>query len=109
VCVCVCVCVCVLLPSPCLTAQATRRARACARLVLFFTLSSHDLLTHLLSVWYACCGFRCAVERFIAGPYRKYNNNYGFVSEDERNTPQAFSHYTYETSQHRILICDIQV
>lgn len=50
----------------------------------------------------------CAVERFITGPYRKHNNNFGYVSEDERNTPQAFSHFTYEASQHRILICDIQ-
>jgi hypothetical protein len=30
------------------------------------------------------------------------------VSEDERNTPQAFSHFTYESSNHRLLICDIQ-
>ena len=36
------------------------------------------------------------------------NNNFGFVSEDERNTPQAFSHFTYESSNHRLLICDIQ-
>jgi hypothetical protein len=56
----------------------------------------------------ACTRYRCAVERFIRGPYRKHNNNFGFVSEDERNTPQAFSHFTYEASQHRILICDIQ-
>ena len=36
------------------------------------------------------------------------NNNFGFVSEDERNTPQAFSHFTYESSNHTLLICDIQ-
>jgi hypothetical protein len=50
----------------------------------------------------------CAVERFISGPYRKHNNNYGFVNEDERNTPQAFSHFSYEASGHSLLICDIQ-
>jgi len=50
----------------------------------------------------------CAVERFISGPYRKHNNNYGFVNEDERNTPQAFSHFSYEVSNHQLLICDIQ-
>lgn len=50
----------------------------------------------------------CGVERHIRGEYRKHNNNYGFVSEDERNTPQAFSHFTYEASRHEILICDIQ-
>jgi len=50
----------------------------------------------------------CAVERFISGPYRKHNNNYGFVNEDERNTPQAFSHFSYEASGKSLLICDIQ-
>lgn len=48
------------------------------------------------------------VERFIHGPYRKHNNNFGFVSDEERNTPQAFSHFTYEASKHELLICDIQ-
>ena len=46
----------------------------------------------------------CGVERFIDGSYRKYNSNFGFVSEDERNTPQAFSHFTYEASQRQILL-----
>jgi hypothetical protein len=50
----------------------------------------------------------CAVERFISGPYRKHNNNFGFVNEDERNTPQAFSHFSYEASGHSLLLCDIQ-
>jgi len=50
----------------------------------------------------------CGVERFISGVYRKHNNNYGYVSEEERNTPQSFSHFTYEASGHYVLICDIQ-
>lgn len=50
----------------------------------------------------------CAVERFVAGDYRKFNNNYGYVSEDERNTPQAFSHFTYEASARTMLVVDIQ-
>jgi len=50
----------------------------------------------------------CAIERFISGPYKKHNNNYGYVSEDERNTPQAFSHFTYEASAHTMLVVDIQ-
>jgi len=50
----------------------------------------------------------CAVEKFIDGEYKKYNNNWSFV-DDERNTPQAFSHFTYERSQRTILVCDIQV
>jgi Alpha-kinase family len=50
----------------------------------------------------------CAVELFISGKYRKHNNNYGFVDSKERNTPQAFSHFTYESSRKTILIVDIQ-
>jgi hypothetical protein len=30
------------------------------------------------------------------------------VSEDERNTPQALSHFTYHGSNHTVLVCDIQ-
>jgi hypothetical protein len=33
----------------------------------------------------------CGVERFIDGPYRKHNNNFGYVSEDERHTPQVIN------------------
>ena len=34
----------------------------------------------------------CGVEPYIAGPYRKHNNNFGYVSDDERNTPQGTTH-----------------
>eukprot|EP01133_Synstelium_polycarpum_P004097 gene4097-4781_t len=50
----------------------------------------------------------CGVEPYVEGQYRKYNNNSGFVSNDERNTPQSFSHFTYEHSNHQLLIIDIQ-
>jgi elongation factor 2 kinase len=50
----------------------------------------------------------CCVERFIAGPYRKHNNNYGFVDDDERSTPQAFSHFTFESSDRKFMVVDIQ-
>ncbi len=30
------------------------------------------------------------------------------MSEDERNTPQAFSHFTYEASGKQMLLCDVQ-
>jgi len=50
----------------------------------------------------------CGVERYIAGEYRKHNNNYGYVNDEERSTPQAFSHFTYECSNHKLLVCDIQ-
>lgn len=49
----------------------------------------------------------CGVETFISGNYRKWNNNWDW-SDDQRNTPQAFSHFTWEASGHRLLICDLQ-
>ncbi|KAF4317806.1 hypothetical protein BBO99_00005323 [Phytophthora kernoviae] len=53
-------------------------------------------------------GTICGVEPFIAGEYHKHNNNFGYVSELERNTPQTFSHFTYEASGQQILVVDIQ-
>ncbi|CAH8468557.1 unnamed protein product, partial [Dicrocoelium dendriticum] len=44
----------------------------------------------------------------MEGEYRKYNSNSGFVDEQLRNTPQAFSHFTFERSGHRLLVVDIQ-
>jgi len=49
----------------------------------------------------------CGVERYVPGQYVKYNNNWDW-SDDRRNTPQAFSHFTWEASKHQLLICDIQ-
>jgi pSer/pThr/pTyr-binding forkhead associated (FHA) protein len=49
-----------------------------------------------------------AVEPFMKGKYTKHNNNWGFVSPEDRNTPQAFSHFTYTHSSGFFLVCDIQ-
>eukprot|EP00992_Anisonema_acinus_P009587 TRINITY_DN5794_c0_g1_i1.p1 TRINITY_DN5794_c0_g1~~TRINITY_DN5794_c0_g1_i1.p1 ORF type:complete len:536 (+),score=100.54 TRINITY_DN5794_c0_g1_i1:61-1668(+) len=49
-----------------------------------------------------------AVEPYLPGEYTKHNNNYGYVSEDDRNTPQAFSHFTYEYTRHKLIVVDIQ-
>eukprot|EP00667_Euglena_gracilis_P003304 EG_transcript_3313 len=40
--------------------------------------------------------------------YLKHNNNWGFVHPLARNTPQAFSHFSWEYTQHRFMIVDIQ-
>ncbi|KAH8869108.1 Eukaryotic elongation factor 2 kinase [Schistosoma japonicum] len=48
------------------------------------------------------------LEHFIEGTYRKYNSNSGFVDDLSRNTPQAFSHFTFERSGHRLIVVDIQ-
>ena len=34
-------------------------------------------------------------EPRLPGVFRKFNNNAGYVSEDARSTPQAFSHFSY--------------
>lgn len=49
------------------------------------------------------------LEHFIDGKYIKYNSNSGFVEDVHvRNTPQAFSHFTFECSNHELIVVDIQ-
>lgn len=47
-------------------------------------------------------------EHYMQGNYIKYNSNSGFVDPCLRNTPQAFSHFTFERSGHQLIIVDIQ-
>jgi len=49
----------------------------------------------------------CNVEPLLKGAYCKHNNNDG-ATFSARHTPQAFSHFTYEASKHKLLVCDIQ-
>jgi hypothetical protein len=49
-----------------------------------------------------------SVEPYMEGDYIKYNNNYGYVDKDKRNTPQAFSHFSYEFTEHKLMIVDVQ-
>ena len=44
----------------------------------------------------------------IPGKYVKFNSNSGYVSEDHRRTPQAFSHFSFEESNREKMIVDIQ-
>jgi len=48
--------------------------------------------------------------RLLQGEYIKYNSNSGFVEETGtcRQTPQAFSHFTFERSGHELIIVDVQ-
>jgi len=51
------------------------------------------------------------IEHYIEGDYVKYNSNSGFVEEKSghcRQTPQAFSHFTFERSGHEVMVVDIQ-
>src|SRR5437667_3680730 len=53
-----------------------------------------------------------SLELFIEGAYVKYNNNCGYVNEDNddrfNQAAQAFSHFTFERSRGRFLVCDLQ-
>lgn len=48
------------------------------------------------------------VEHWIEGKYIKYNSNSGYVSDVQRLTPQAFSHFTFEESAHQLIVVDVQ-
>ena len=48
------------------------------------------------------------VEPYLAGDYKKHNNNWGYVNDNDRNTPQAFSHFTHVHTRGRYLVVDIQ-
>jgi len=50
----------------------------------------------------------CGVEPFISGIYFKHSDNTYWKNELQRNTPAAFSHYTYNVSNKELLVCDIQ-
>lgn len=54
-----------------------------------------------------------SLEPLIDGEYVKYNSNAGYVCPDHESDPvhmaaQAFSHFTFERSLGRFLICDLQ-
>lgn len=54
-----------------------------------------------------------SLEPYIPGRYEKYNNNAGWVNGDIPDDPinqaaQAFSHFTFERSWGRFLVCDLQ-
>lgn len=48
------------------------------------------------------------LEHYIEGNYVKYNSNSGFVEDSLRYTPQALSHFTFERSDHQLIVVDIQ-
>ncbi|CAD8176644.1 unnamed protein product [Paramecium pentaurelia] len=50
-------------------------------------------------------------ERFFEGEFVKYNNNYGYVNQDQSDLNKignSFSAYTFVKSNFNYLICDIQ-
>mmetsp|Transcript_1451 Transcript_1451/g.1917 ORF Transcript_1451/g.1917 Transcript_1451/m.1917 type:complete len:248 (+) Transcript_1451:60-803(+) len=51
-------------------------------------------------------GTLMSIEPYLEGEYQKHNNNAGYVGQ--RNTPQTFSHYTFERTNGELLVCDLQ-
>lgn len=53
-----------------------------------------------------------AVERYIGEGFEKFNSNHFtpqlLMSQTSRETPDAFSHFTYDASGGRLLVADIQ-
>lgn len=49
------------------------------------------------------------VEAYLDGSFTKHSSNSGFVADDVvRNTPHAFSHFTFEASKGEQIVVDIQ-
>ncbi|KAL1496419.1 hypothetical protein AB1Y20_016374 [Prymnesium parvum] len=50
-----------------------------------------------------------AAEPFLEGGFTKHSSNSGFVTDEEvRNTPHAFSHFTFEQSGGKEIVVDVQ-
>ncbi|KHE86082.1 hypothetical protein GE21DRAFT_1283426 [Neurospora crassa] len=56
-----------------------------------------------------------SIEPFLAGKFVKYNGNAGYANKEANLThdpsnqaAQAFSHFTFERSRGRFLVCDLQ-
>ena len=48
-------------------------------------------------------------EPWIPGDYKKFNNNWGWVDEDDYSASvQAFSHWTYQISNQHLIVVDLQ-
>jgi hypothetical protein len=47
-------------------------------------------------------------EKELLGDYQKFNNNWGWMAPDERNTPQAFSHFSWWHSNGQYIVVDVQ-
>lgn len=48
------------------------------------------------------------IEKFLPGTYQKFNNNFGFEDEKSSSLLPAFTHWTYEKSKHKFILCDLQ-
>ena len=77
---------------------------------VFKSISRLDTRLNLIIWFYFSWLYFFFYFSFFEGKYVKYNSNSGFVLDDEahRQTPQAFSHLTFERSGHQLVVVDIQ-
>ena len=54
-----------------------------------------------------CVGEKVTVEEYISGHYKKWCNNYGFISSASLSMP-AFMHWTWVRSKGKEMIADLQ-
>ncbi|XP_078659457.1 myosin heavy chain kinase B-like [Branchiostoma floridae x Branchiostoma belcheri] len=48
------------------------------------------------------------LEDYLPGTFEKHNLNFPMAPLSARNTPQAFSHFTFERTNGRMVVCDVQ-
>jgi hypothetical protein len=70
--------------------------------VYFLSASVVELFTRSPPMFVACEGY------LEGGEFIKHNGNDGFVADQSRATPQAFSHFTYHHTKGALLVCDMQ-
>lgn len=106
-------------------AEDMRSQALCKAFALEFNLLLGDSPEHAIDFVVTSC-FKCDnmgerkgkcmyIEPFLDGKYIKYNGNAGYanddpeLAEDPSNlAAQAFSHFTFERSHGRFLVCDLQ-
>lgn len=53
-------------------------------------------------------GSTVTIESYIEGKFIKYLNNDGQEIDSKTNLPAAFAHWTWQTSEGKFMVCDIQ-
>eukprot|EP00667_Euglena_gracilis_P009846 EG_transcript_10005 len=81
----------------------------CQAIARAYNLRKPEKLVHFLDAYLIQQGDGTwwHVETYLQGKFVKHNNNWGVIG-GARNTPQAFSHFSYEFSNQRLIVVDMQ-